>query len=154
MRKALKRLTDVQSRLAQSTEAEAKAAEGALPEYIHTENLKRLCVTAVVGQLHVEFYGASFDESLQEVLAAVVTPEVSAVLASLTLRGPDEGANGTRNWDLSLLADSDVVFPQLREVSIEQAKPADHNRSIVAAVYEEEGVLARLLARARPWSPW
>src|SRR5207248_1056697 len=65
-----------------------------------------------------------------------------------TAAGVKGGANGTRNWDLSLIADSDAVFPQLRALSIEQTKPGDHNRSIVAAVYEEEGILARILARA------
>jgi hypothetical protein len=137
MRKAVKRLADLQRLLARSAE------ENALPE-----DLTCLCVTAVAGQLHLDFFGTPSDEPFQEVLAAVVTPEVSTVLASLTLRGPDEGANGTRNWDLSRLADSGAVFPQLRAVSIEQTKPADHNRTIVAADYEEEGVLARLLARA------
>lgn len=149
MHKALRRLTDLQARLARITEAEVSDA-GLLPKYTHidSECLKRVCVTAAVDQLHVEFYGTPFDEALQEVLTAIITPEVAAVLASLSFRGPDEGANGTRNWDLSLLGDCDVGFPQLRELSIEQTKPADHNRSIVAATFEEEGVLARILARA------
>jgi hypothetical protein len=137
MRKALRRLADLQKRLAQRAEANA------LPEKINC-----LCVTAVAGRLHLDFFGGPFDEPFQEVLAAVVTPDVATVLASLTLRGPDEGANGTRNWDLSPLASSGAGFPQLRAVSIAQTQPADHNRSIVAADYEEGSVLARLLARA------
>lgn len=137
MHKALRLLADLQDRLAQEAEKGMSA-----------EAVNRLCVTLVADELHIDYYGMPFDEPLQEVLAAVITPEVSAVLASLTLRGPDEGANGTRNWDLLILAESGAVFPQLRELFIEQTKPADHNCSIVAAGYEEEGILGRLLARA------
>ena len=139
MNKALERLTDLHDCFAQRAEVGTSQ-----------EAINRLCVTSVAGELHIDFYGSPFDESFHEMLAAVVTPEVSAKLASLTLRGPDEGSNGTRNWNLSVLADSEVAFPLLRELSVEQTKPTDHNRSIVASVYEyeEEGVLARLLARA------
>src|SRR5262249_45937067 len=89
-----------------------------------------------------------FGGAYQEALAAVVSPEVSPVIRSLTFRGPDEGSNGTRNWDLSPLTEGEAVFPQLRSVSIEQTKPADHNRTIVASDYAEDGALARLLAKA------
>jgi hypothetical protein len=137
MHNALRLLADLHDRL-------ARGAEEGMP----ADTVNRLCVTPVADELHIDYYGTPFDEPLQDVLAAVITSDVSAVLASLTLRGPDEGANGTRNWDLSILAESDVVFPKLREVSIEQTKPADHNRPVVAADYDEEGVLGRLLAQA------
>jgi len=137
MREALERLSDLQRRLADAAE------ETDLPE-----DLERLCVTAAAGQLHLDFYGDPFEEAFQELLAVIVTPEVSAALASLTLSGSDEGANGTRNWDLSLLGEGDALFPRLRALSIQQTQPADHNRSIIAAVYDEEGVLARILERA------
>jgi hypothetical protein len=137
MREALRRLSDLQQRIAQNADADRS------PEYIN-----RLCVTAVAGRVHLDFFGGPFGEAYQEVLAAVVSPEVSPVIRSLAIRGPDEGANGTRNWDFSPLAHSGAVFPQLRSVLIEQTKPADHNRTIVAAGYDEDGVLARLLAKA------
>src|SRR4051794_19489120 len=108
MRKAIKRLADLQARL-------ARAAEGNAPP----GTINRLCVTPVAGLVLVDYFGTPFDP-FQGLLEAVVTPEVAAVLASLTVRGPDEGSNGTRNWDISLLADSDVAFPRLRAVSIEQ----------------------------------
>jgi hypothetical protein len=113
-----------------------------------SEAVNRLCITAVAGDLHVDYHGTAFDEPLHDLLTVLVTPEVSEVLTSLTLRGADEGANGTRNWDLGILADGDVAFGRLRELSVEQTKPADHNRTIVAATYSEEGVLARILQRA------
>jgi hypothetical protein len=137
MRKALRLLSELQSRIAQRADGDRP------PEYIN-----RLCVTTLGGQFHLDFYGDPFGEDYQEVLAAVASPEVAPRVRSLTFRGPDEGSNGTRNWDLSPLAESDAVFPHLRSVSVEQTKPADHNRTIVAAGYDEDGVLARLLAKA------
>jgi hypothetical protein len=137
MDKALIYLSELQKCIAERADGDRP------PEYIN-----RFCVTAVAGQLHLDFYGDPFGEDYQEVLAAVASPEVAPVIRSLTFRGPDEGSNGTRNWDLSPLAHSDAVFPQLRSVSVEQTKPTDHNRTIVAADYNEDGVLARLLAKA------
>ncbi len=136
MNKALNRLVDLQTWLSRS------AAEDALPSAIN-----RLSITVVAGQVHLDYFGTPFDDPFQQLLEAVIAPEVSAVLASLSLRGPDEGSNGTRNWDIRLLAESAMSFPRLRHLSIEQTKPTDHNRTIVAADYEEGGVLARLLAR-------
>ncbi len=108
----------------------------------------RLFVGEVGGLLHVEFFGDPFGDSYPELMEALVDPDVAGRLASLTLRGPDEGANGTRNWDIGALAGSGVDFPGLRSLSIQQTGPADHNRSIVARVYDEDGVLARLLEKA------
>jgi hypothetical protein len=72
-----------------------------------------------------------------------------SVIGSLFLRShSDLGINGTRNWDLWLLVHGDVVFPNLRSFSVEQSKPGDHNRVIVADNYDEAGVLGRLLCKA------
>src|SRR5687768_7033310 len=112
MNDALNRLTELQRRFAE------RADEGAL-----SDDIPRLSVTPVAGRLHADFFGSPFEEAYQEVLAAVVTPELSGLLASLTLSGPDEGSNGTRHWDLTTLADSAVLFPHLRVLSIEQTRP-------------------------------
>jgi hypothetical protein len=115
---------------------------------IDPAGIDRLSVTSANDGLHVDLFGDPFGECYEELLATLVRPEVSSGLISLCLRGPDVGSNGTRNWDLSQLADGDICFPRLRSLVIEQASPADHNQSIVASVYEEEGVLARLLSKA------
>jgi hypothetical protein len=112
------------------------------------EFIDRLCVTRVGELTHLDFYGDPFEESFGDLLGALGDQEVANSLASLELRGPDEGANGTRNWDLSAIAHSSASFPRLRRLSIEQTKPTDHNRSIVAETYDEEGVLAKILAKA------
>jgi hypothetical protein len=95
---------------------------------------------------HLDFYGSPFDESYWDLLEMLGVPAVAERLRAVWLRGPDEGANGTRNWDLEPLVAGPVLFPNLELFSIELTVPAHHNRTIVAAVYEENGVLARLLA--------
>jgi hypothetical protein len=109
---------------------------------------ERLCVTKVGDRAHLDFYGDPFGESFGDLLDALLDLDVANSLASLDLRGPDTGVNGTRNWELNSIAESTVVFPELRRLSIEQTKPTDHNRSIVARCYHEEGVLAKVLAKA------
>lgn len=98
--------------------------------------------------LHVELYGDPCSEEYKELLSTVAGRRVAVCLASLQLRGPDEGANGTRNWDLSPLLDSASSLPQLRTFSVEQTKPGDHNRSIIGKGYDEEGQLTELLAKS------
>ncbi len=137
MNRALHRLAELQCQMVQNADADAP------PELI-----ERLGITEIGDQLHIDFYGDPLGETFPPVLAAIASPEVSAQVASLNLRGPDEGANGTRNWDLSPLVCGQAMFPRLREVSIEQTKPGDHNRTIVAASYDEDGVLTNLLTRA------
>jgi hypothetical protein len=110
--------------------------------------IDRLCITKVGNRAHLDFYGDPYGESFSDLLAALVDASVANCVASVDLRGPDEGANGTRNWDLTAIAESGVSFPELRRLCVEQTKPADHNRTIVARDYDEDGVLAKILAKA------
>jgi hypothetical protein len=110
--------------------------------------LDRLCVTRVGGLAHVDFYGDPFGESFLDLLETLADNSVADSVASIDIRGPDEGSNGTRNWDLTAMAASRHAFPNLRRLLVEQTKPADHNRTIVAQTYDEDGVLARILAKA------
>ena len=98
--------------------------------------------------LDVDFWGNALGESYAELIETIGSTSVAREIRSLTLRGPDEGANGTRNWDLSGLFRTDAEFPQLQAVTIQQSAPGDHNRTVVGSIYDEEGVLARLLAAA------
>jgi hypothetical protein len=110
--------------------------------------IDRMSVIKVDKLAHLDYYGDPSGEAFGELLDTLADRRVAYSLASLELRGPDEGANGTRNWDLTPIADCAVSFPELRRLSIEQSKPADHNRTIVARSYEEDGVLAKILAKA------
>lgn len=108
----------------------------------------RLCVTKVGNLAHLDFYGDPFGESFGDVINILVEPAIANLVASIDLRGPDEGSNGTRNWDLTAIAESAASFPNLKRLCIEQTKPSDHNRSIVAQTYDEDGVLAKILAKS------
>lgn len=96
----------------------------------------------------VDFFGDPFGETYADLLETLASPVVAARLRSLTLRGPDEGANGTRNWDLRALVAGRPLFPALLSVDIQQSQPGDHNRTIVGESYDEDGVLALLLTAA------
>jgi hypothetical protein len=92
----------------------------------------------------VDFFGDPSEDAYCELVAALTDPEVASHVATLSLRGPDAGANGTRNWDLTPLVAA--TFPRLMTLAIEGTLVGAHNRTIVASIYEEDGVLAALLA--------
>lgn len=99
------------------------------------------------GLCHVEFYGTPFDEAFQDCITTVSRPEVAAGIRSLVFRGPDEGANGTRNWDFTSLVDAGTEFLNLNSFFVEPTAPEHHNHTIIAQDYEEDGMIARLVAK-------
>ena len=117
-------------------------------EELPVEYLSRLAVVPAGDFFHLDFYGDSFEEGYEDLLTTLTLPEIAASLQSLILRGPDEGANGTKNWDLEPLLSADVSFPQLETFSIQQTQPGDHNCPIVGPEYEENGQIAQLLAKS------
>jgi hypothetical protein len=108
---------------------------------------EKLTFVEVHGLLHVEFYASPFDESFTAFCDLLSESEVAAKLRSLSFRGPDEGANGTRNWDFTSVLASGVEFPNLLSFFVEPTAPEHHNQTILAEVYEEEGMAGQLLAR-------
>jgi hypothetical protein len=56
----------------------------------------RLCITRVGELVNLDFYGDPADVSFGDLLQALTDPEAANSVASLDLRGPDVGANGTR----------------------------------------------------------
>jgi hypothetical protein len=116
---------------------------------IDPEYNARLATAEAAGRLFLDFRGSPFDEPFAALCATLVRPEVASAVTLLSLRSPiDVGANGTRNWNLAALAEAGVVYSNLRSLSVEQAGPGDHNRPIIAATYNEDGVLGHLLSRA------
>ncbi len=148
MREAIAKLTTLRDTYLKQAESMEEEMETALADYIYRDQVNWLSFVAVGNALHVDYCGDPFDDPFQALLELLVSSDVADVLGSLTLRGPDDGANGTRNWDLTVLGTTTATFPQLRELTIEQNKPGNHNRSVVAADYDEDGVLGRLLSRA------
>lgn len=112
------------------------------------EYLQHLAITQTGDVFNLEFYGDCFEESFDDLLNTLAAPAVARSIGSLILRGPDEGANGTHNWDIEPMLATVATFPQLKTFSIQLNQPADHNRSIVASDYDEDGILALLLSKS------
>jgi len=134
---ALKHLSIVQQAISARNE----------PEW-DDESCEKLLFCPVAGLLHVEFYGLPFDKSFTDFIKVLCLPEVAVSIRSLVFLGPDEGANGTRNWDFSQLLETNVAFPNLLTLSVEPTLPDDHNQTIIASVYDEEGQIGRLVSKA------
>ncbi|MGG6344951.1 hypothetical protein ACQ5SA_17075 [Stenotrophomonas indicatrix] len=112
---------------------------------------ERVTVAPLYGGLHVEFFGNPWEEPFAWTLACLSDPRVADAVMSLSFTGPDEGANGTREWEFTALLDSDVRFPRLRSLSIRPTEPADHNMSLVqraGTIMEEDGEIARFVSKA------
>ncbi|MCU1289204.1 MAG: hypothetical protein JWN60_1433 [Acidobacteria bacterium] len=95
--------------------------------------------------LKVSFFGSPTDESFTEILETLSKKAVAEKVRSLIFDAPDEGANGTNNFDFTFLAESKVVFPNLINFSVKLTEPKNHNRTIMAQTYDEEGVIAKLI---------
>lgn len=107
----------------------------------------RVYLAPINGLFHVEFYGMRFDEAFQDCITTLSRPEVAVSIRSLAFRGPDKGANGTRNWDFTDLVDAGTEFLNLNSLFVEPTSPEHHNHTIIAQVYEEDGMIARLVAK-------
>jgi hypothetical protein len=138
MNDVIKQLTDLQRRIAERNEPDAL-------DFV----VERLYFADVGGLIYVEYYGYSFlDASFGDLLNVFNIPDVASQIKLLAISGPDEGANGTRNSDFTPLTESETAFPQLTTLYIEPTAPEHHNATIVAEEYDEEGMLAKLLAKA------
>lgn len=111
-------------------------------------DVERLDFRAHGNSFHVFFWGSPFGESYRLTMDTLSSEVIANSLLSISLDGPDEGSNGTRNWDICPLVDSPITYPKLRQFRIAQTSPADHNRTIVAETYEEGGVIGRLAAKS------
>ncbi len=77
--------------------------------------------------LCVEYYGEVWEDAWQIALDAITNTDVASRLSSLRITGPDEGANGSRTHDFSLLLKGNAHFPNLREFYIRPTGVNDHN---------------------------
>ncbi len=110
----------------------------------------RLAVTSIAGGFDLAYYGDSFDDTYMDLVDTLGRPDIAPYIRSLELSGPDEGANGTHNWDLEPLLAKRASFARLEIFVVQQNNPGDHNYNIVGGRrdYEEKGVLGKLLASA------
>ncbi|MCD7972228.1 MAG: hypothetical protein LUG18_06115 [Candidatus Azobacteroides sp.] len=131
----------------------AEEWEGYLQEMPYVSFAKKGALYAV------QFYGEGYDDGPVEehayeegenyAFAAFIDflIENPSHILSLEFTGPDEGANGIRNWDFTRLAGSDVVFENLKVFKVALTDPGDHNMSIIGPAYDEEGMIAKLVSK-------
>ena len=139
--KAIAALAEVQRALvALHREAAVEYDRG--PEtFEYPDYISRLFVADIGRKLAVEYYGENYETIWVAVQAVLASPAVAPHLALLRLSGPDEGANGMREWSFKELIKLAPSFPALTEFYIRPTEAADHNLSIV-----EDDQLARILA--------
>ncbi|MDN7427697.1 hypothetical protein [Burkholderia sp. AU45388] len=149
-----RRLLDLQHRIydhgvREGVEDGRDHADPAQPLWLTDFN--HLDVAPLLGGLHVRYFGEAWGEPLDWTLECLAEPEVASLVTDLAFSGPDEGANGTREWDFGPLLDSDARFPMLRSLYVRPTEPADHNMSMIVRrdlIMQEGGEIARFVAKA------
>jgi hypothetical protein len=128
----------LRERIIQSNEPDARFEDSA-----------RLAINRIGRLYDLFFYGDPYPEenAIADFYATVGSPEIAPCIRAIVLHGPDEGCNGTRNWDLEPLLAQDPQFDRLELFTVERTQPGHYNTSIVGEIYDEDGVLGRLLAR-------
>jgi hypothetical protein len=133
------------------------------------EEIRRLNFWEVGGLLHIEYYGLfnreyewplvtgedEGDPRMLPVFETLALPEVAHKTASLSFDGPDEGHNGTRDWDFGWLLEQETSFPELRRLVITPTKIGDYNFTVVSSTfyheagnYQKRGQFAEWLKKA------
>lgn len=133
---AIKLLRDLQRRIAKSNHPE-------WPDAL----TEKLWFFEGTGGLHLEFYGSAGGESCHKLLDLLCVPEVAAKVVSLVLRGPDEGRDGIREWNLHRLATCHVTFHHLIRLFVEPTQPGHRHRSTLAGADADGEAVAALLSR-------
>jgi len=108
---------------------------------------ERLLFAEVKGLLHIEFYGEPWRETFAGFVKLVCIPDVASKIGALFFRSPDEGANGTNNWDFSKLIESEITFPNLKILFVEPYQLDWHNHPIIAECLEEAGMISKLITK-------
>jgi hypothetical protein len=116
-----------------------------------TSDYNYLAIAPIRRGLLVEYFGDTHDDPFQWTLDCLGNQSVANEISSLAFSGPDEGANGLREWNFAALLDSGVTFPQLRSLSVKPTEPEHHNMSMIqgsGAIMSEGGDIARFAAKA------
>ena len=67
---------------------------------------------------------------------------------SIKFEGEDTGANGTKEWNFSRLANANVVFENLKDFSVQLMDVGDHNHVIIGEEdFKEDGMIAKLVSK-------
>lgn len=100
----------------------------------------RLMVADLGGALAVHYFGEDYGipDAAAKLLAKA---DIAEHIVSLRIDGPDQGANGTREWRFDPILKARPRFSILRDLWIRPTATSDHNFSIVA-----DGQLSPLLS--------
>jgi hypothetical protein len=100
----------------------------------------RLLVADLNGGLAVHYFGEDHDPwaATAKMLAKA---DIAKHIVSLRIDGPDQGANGCREWRFDPILKMQPLFENLHDFWIRPTATSDHNFSMV-----EDGQLAELLA--------
>jgi hypothetical protein len=110
------------------------------------EYLQRLAVTQTGDVFNLDFYGGCYQGGYSDLLSTLVKPEIAASIRSLILRGPDEGANGTNDWNIKWLFDTDTTFPRRKHFRSD----CKHRETITD---RSSGTISRRMGFWRNFSP-
>ncbi|NTX58145.1 hypothetical protein [Myxococcus sp. CA039A] len=147
------RLLDLQLRLhafAADIVAEYELDVGTPDHPLWAAQYNYLSIAPMRNGLHVEYFGDAWETALEMMLACLTEQAVADTITSLAFSGPDQGANGTREWSFETLLSAEVTFPILRSLSIRPTEPDHHNSSLIVhtgTIMEEGGDIARLVAK-------
>ena len=148
------RLLELQRRIHDYTQDIAKKYGRADQDVNHplwVSDYNYLAIAPMRSGLHVEYFGDVFSEPFIWTLECLSEQVVADTLSSLAFSGPDEGANGTKEWEFTSLLDTAVTFPILRSLSIRPTELHEHNASMVqraGKIMAEGGDIARFVAKA------
>jgi hypothetical protein len=90
----------------------------------------RTSVADIGGGLAIEYYGEAYS-AWPLFLAALAEPGVADHIVHLRIGGPDQGANGLKDWDFGPLIKAGARFDRLTELEIAISDPGDHNQACV-----------------------
>jgi hypothetical protein len=130
---AIERLTRLQEEMAQTG-----WDDRSLDRYLSFFEVNSLLYVHYYGLTRREHYGENEEDlpaNQLRIFEVLSLPEVASRIASLTFDGPDEGANGTRDWDFDWLLAQDVTFPELRTLVIQPSTLEAHNLTIVDSAF-------------------
>jgi hypothetical protein len=100
----------------------------------------RLMVADLNGGLAVHYFGEDH-EPWDATVKLLAKSDIVQHIVSLRIDGPDQGANGCREWRFDPVLKTKPVFENLRDFWIRPTATSDHNFSMV-----EDGQLSQLLA--------
>lgn len=98
----------------------------------------------------VEYHGRCYSDAWGVFLAGICKQQLADHIVSIVIGGPDEGANGTRDWTFDTLIETDAHFPVLRHFHMQTTEPHHHNVTMITrsdAMLEEAGVIANIFGR-------